>query len=109
MEIPKFSDLSERKSLDGDKIKIDDVLNNPIVVTGYNVSSSKYKDKNNDKCVKVQFYFVSDEKAERRVFFSGSGVIKDQVEDMEKQLTEKGLPFKFETTVKKVGNYYSFI
>lgn len=45
MGLPKFSELSERKSLVGDKIKIDDILNNEIVVTGYHVSTSKYKSK----------------------------------------------------------------
>lgn len=106
--IPKFCDISERRSLDGDKVKIDDVLNNEIIVTGYNVSSSKYKSKGGEYCIKVQFYFSKDENKERKVFFSGSSVIKDQVEDIEKHLKEKELPFEFSTVVKKVGNYYSF-
>lgn len=108
MDIPKFGELSERKTLDGDKVKIDDTLNKEIIVTGFHVSLSKYKLKGSDYCVKVQFYFKEDESEEKKVFFSGSSVIKDQIEDIEKQLTAKDLPFKFETVIKKVGNYYSF-
>lgn len=107
MDIPQFSNLSEKKTLDGDKVKIDDVLNKSIIITGYQIMTSKYKTKSSEHCTKVQFYFASDEREERKVFFSGSLVIKDQVEEMDKKLSEKGLPFVFQATVKKVGNYYS--
>ena len=109
MDIPKFEDYSELKTLDGDKVKIDDILNKPIVVTGYTVMNSKYKNKSSEYCTKVQFYYTDDEKQERRVFFSGSMVIKDQIENIEKKLNEQDLPLLFQTTVKKVGNYYSFV
>ena len=108
MDIPKFEDIAENKTLDGDKIKIDDVLNNEIIVTGFHVSSSKYQSKGCNYCTKVQSYYADDEKEEKKVFFSGSSVIKDQAEEMEKKLSEKGLEYRFKTTVKKVGNYYSF-
>ena len=108
MDIPYFGDISEKVTLDGDKVKIDDTLNNEIIVTGFYISSSKYKGKGSDYCSKVQFYFADDESKEKKVFFSGSSVIKDQLEDMEKRLLEKGLPMLFRTIVKKVGNYYSF-
>lgn len=107
MDIPQFSNLSEKKTLDGDKVKIDDVLNKSIIITGYQITASKYKAKSSEHCTKVQFYFASDEREERKVFFSGSLVIKDQMEEMDKKLSEKGLPFVFQATVKKVGNYYS--
>lgn len=106
MDIPKFEDLSEKKTLDGDKVKIDEILNKEIIVTGYHVSTSKYKDKGCGFCSKVQFRYPNEE--EKKVFFSGSSVIKDQLEDMEKTLSEKNLPFLFQATMKKVGNYYSF-
>lgn len=41
MDIPKFSDISEKLNLDGDKVKIDDLLNEEIVIIGYSVSQSK--------------------------------------------------------------------
>jgi hypothetical protein len=108
MDIPKFEDVAENKALDGDKVRIDDVLNSEIIVTGFHVSSSKYQNKGCSFCTKIQFYFANDEKQEKKVFFSGSSVIKDQAEEMEKKLQEKGMEYIFKTTVKKVGNYYSF-
>jgi len=45
----KFADFAEEKVLDGDKIKIDDILNKEIEVIGYSIKNSKYsKNKNGD-------------------------------------------------------------
>ena len=109
MDIPKFNTLVEHKVLDGDKVKIDDLLNKELIVTGFSVSTSKYKDKSSGICIKVQFYYKNDEKQERKVFFSGSTVIKDQLEEAKVKLDESGLPLMFESMVKKVGNYYSLV
>lgn len=98
-DIPKFNSLVTRKVLDGDKVQINDLLNKEIVVCGFSVSTSKYKE--STSCVKVQFYYADDEKENRRVFFSGSSVIKDQLEEVEKKLDKDGLPFLFRATVKK--------
>lgn len=54
MDIPKFEDLTERVNLEGDKVKLDDLLNQPIVVTGALLTDSKYQNKGSGKCVKVQ-------------------------------------------------------
>lgn len=107
MDIPKFDDLVEKKMLTGDKVRIDDLLNKPIVVCGFQVSTSKYKDKGCGYCTKVQFYYADDETKTKRVFFSGSGVIKDNIESAEKALKERGLPFIFGTVIKKSGNCYT--
>lgn len=109
MDIPKFNTLVERQVLDGDKVKIDDLLNKTIVVCGFHVSQSKFADKGSSCCVKVQFYYAGDEKTERKVFFSGSSVIKEQLEEAKKKLDSEGLPTLFEATVKKVGNYYLLV
>ena len=58
MDIPEFGKLVENKVLDGDKVRIDDILNKPIIVTGFHVSTSKYKDKGSGVCVKIQFYYA---------------------------------------------------
>jgi hypothetical protein len=44
-EIPNFDKLVTHKSLSGDKVRIDDILNKPIIITGFQISSSKYRDK----------------------------------------------------------------
>lgn len=48
MEIPKFSDLVESKTLSGDKKKLEDVLDKPIVITGCKISNRK-EDKGEEK------------------------------------------------------------
>lgn len=108
MSIPRFGDISNNKTLEGDKVKIDSLLGKEIIVTGYSVGKSKFPSRDNDTYLKVQFYFVNDTSEERKVFFSGSNVLKDQAEEMEQKLSEQGLPYTFGTTIKKVGNYYSF-
>lgn len=42
MDIPKFSDLAEKITLDGEKVKMEDILNVPIVVTGYRITQSLF-------------------------------------------------------------------
>ena len=106
-EIPEFDTLTTHKALDGDKVRIDDILNKPIVVTGFQVSTSKYRDRGSGVCVKVQFYEMEDKTQVRKVFFSGSSVLKDELEEAKQTLDSKDLPTMFKTTVKKVGNYYS--
>ena len=108
MEIPSFQDISENQVLDGDKVRIDEILNKEIIVTGAKISSSKYKDRGCGYCIKVQFYCAEDEKQIRKVFFSGSSVIKDQIEEVSAKFEIKGQPMLFKAVVKKVGNYYSF-
>lgn len=108
-EIPQFSGLVQKKVLDGDKVRVDDLLNREIVICGFNISTSKYKDKGCGYCIKVQFYYADDTTEERKVFFSGSSVIKDQLEEAKGNLEKNGLPMLFKATVKKVGNYYSLV
>lgn len=51
-EIPNFDALVARKALSGDKVQINDILNKPIIITGFQVSPSKYKDRGSGVCVK---------------------------------------------------------
>lgn len=93
----KFSDFAEDCTpLTGDKISIDKILNKEIKITGYKVRASKFKDKN-PKCLTVQF---EDTFEEKRVFFSGSTVLIEQLE-------KYGDKIPFLATVQKIGNYYT--
>lgn len=107
MDIPKFSDLAEKITLDGEKVKMEDILNVPIVVTGYRITQSKYKSNGSEYCTKIQFYREDDPDETKYVFFTGSEVIREQIEEMDSKLEENELPKIFRTTVKKVGNYNS--
>ena len=105
--IPSIGGLVKDKALDGEKVRVDEILNKEIIVCGFKVTESKYKNKGCGYCSKVQFYFADDESKTRRVFFSGSGVIKEQLEEAAAELDKQGLQLLFTATVKKVGNYYS--
>lgn len=93
----RFSDFAEEeKPLDGDKIKIDDVLNQEIVILGYKVRGSKYP-KSSDKCLTLQVEL----EGKRRVVFTGSMVLLEQVEKYQDKLP-------FLATIKKIDRYYAF-
>lgn len=110
-DVPSFRDFSiSKETLDGDKIDIRDVLNKPIIVTGYKISGSKYYGKgNSDKYVKLQFYFENDKSQERRVIFTGSRVLMDQLLEIDEELDTQNLQFLFRAEIVRISNYYSFV
>jgi len=94
----RFSDFAdEEQPIEGDKVKIDSILNKEILVTAYKVKKSKYEKSNSGQCVTVQFKIDSTIK----IFFTGSCVLLDQLE-------KYGHEMPFLTTVKKVDRYYTF-
>lgn len=95
----RFSEFAadDEKPLDGEKVRIDSILNKEIVICAFNVKMSKYKD-HGDKCATVQFYEVTDER--KRIFFTGSGVVISMLEKYKDEVP-------FITTVKKVDRYYT--
>ena len=45
MKLKRFSDFAkEEPQLEGDKIRIDDVLNLELIITGYRINNSKFKE-----------------------------------------------------------------
>lgn len=90
----KFSDFAETGILEGDKVKLDEVLNNEVVALDYKISGSKYK---TNSCLTLQIEYNE----EKRVIFTGSQVLIDQIKKYESML-----PFK--TTIKKINKYYTF-
>jgi len=90
----RFSDFSKEEILDGDKIKIDDVLNKEINIIGCSIKSSKLKD---GKYLTLQIEF----NGEKYVIFTGSGVLIDQIEKYKSEMP-------FMTTIRKINKYYSF-
>ncbi len=59
--VKKFSDLNikiERKSITGDKVKIEDVIGKEIVIHSYAIEDSKidrFKESGDSKCLYLQF------------------------------------------------------
>lgn len=105
--IPNFSDLVENKTLDGEKMKLEEALDRPIVVTGFRISKSKYAHKGTEYCTTIQFYFEDDPEEKRKVIFTGSGVIHDQIEEIGRKLDETGQEHTFRSTIRKCGNYHA--
>lgn len=104
MGIPTFKELVPQSEVfDGDKIAIEKVIDKPIIIIGFKIKPSK---KNNGMCCYINFYFKDDENQTHYVLFTGSAVIKDQLEQVENARKTSSF-MEFETTIKKVTNYYS--
>lgn len=93
----KFSDFSNEGILEGDKKKIDDIVNSEVVVKGYSVKDSKYSDNQNGKYLTLQFEIDKI----KYVTFTGSKVLIDQIEKYKDEIP-------FLTTIRKINKYYSF-
>lgn len=94
----RFSDFAEEDGpLEGDKVKIDSILNQEILITGYKIKKSKYKKEGIEQCLTVQFQI--DE--HKKILFTGSNVL---IEQIEKYCGE--IPFL--TMIKKIDKYYTF-
>ncbi len=53
--IQRFCEFSvEEPTLEGDKIRLDDVLNIELLITGYRFSDSKYGKNKSGKCLTLQ-------------------------------------------------------
>lgn len=92
--IHKFSDFAQTDILDGEKKRLSDIVNEEIVVTGYNITPSK---KNDGKCLKLQYKLTD----ELHVTFTGSSVLINQIEKYKDEIP-------FVAIIKHIGNYYSF-
>jgi len=90
----RFADFAEEhKPLEGDKVKINDILNKEIEVTGYSVKQSQYKEKD---YLTLQFKIDGNLK----ILFTGSGVLINQLEKYENEIP-------FVTEIKKINKYYT--
>lgn len=99
MDYPAFKDFAEEsRPLDGAKLKIDEILNQQVIVTGYNIRSSKYSKNKSEKCLTMQFKKHAD--AEPNILFTGSDVLIDQFE-------KYGEKIPFTTIIKKIDRYYT--
>ena len=50
----RFKDFAKEQALDGDKIRLDDILDHEILVIAHQITGSKYSD-NGKICLKLQF------------------------------------------------------
>ncbi len=95
-EYPRFSDFAEEsKSFDGDKKKIDEILNREILIIDFKVKDSKHH--RDSQYVTIQFKIGGD----TFIMFNGSRVLAEQLEKY-----KDNIPFY--TTIKKIDKYYTF-
>lgn len=95
-----FKDLNIQASqplLQGDKIKIERILNRAITVLGYEIRVSKF-DRGNGKCLYIQIEL----EGQKRVVFTGSGVLMDTIDKVPKE------SFPFTTTIVKDNDRFQF-
>ena len=95
-DYPDFGDFAEEtKPFDGDKKKIEDILNQNILVIDFKIRSSKQIQ--DTRYATIQFKI--DET--NHIIFTGSGVLSGQLEKY-----KDNLPFY--TKIKKIDKYYTF-
>ena len=103
MEIPELADIvPSHAALDGSKVKIDSILNLPLVFTGWSVRDSKHKKDGSTHCLTLQF----EHDGEKHVVFTGSNVLLEQVQSFESAIGDK--PKIFKAKIVKIGNFYKF-
>ncbi len=91
----KFSEIAKDDiHLAGEKISLQDIIGKQIVVTGYKITKSKFKE---DNYTAIQYELDG----EQHVTFTGAMVLIEQ-------LKKYGDQVPFETTIKKLGKFYSF-
>lgn len=94
--LKRFSDFAEEPTaLEGNKVAIDSVLNKEIVITGYRVGKTKYERGSADQCLTLEFVL----EGEKRVIFTGSNVLIEQMEKYGKEIP-------FITEITKINKYY---
>lgn len=90
-----FSEFcDETKPLEGDKMRLDEAINIVLVVTGYKIVQSKFKDA---KCLHLEVEIDG----VKRVIFTGSTILIEQIEKYHNEIP-------FCTTIIKNKRYYTF-
>lgn len=98
MQYKRFSDFADEPALlHGSKLKIEDILNQDILIIGYRVTDSKFKDGKSSSCLTIQFEMSE----ERHILFTGSRILLEQIEKYKAHIP-------FLATIKKVDRYYTF-
>lgn len=94
----QFNIKPEAKSFEGDKIKIDRIMNKQIIVEYFIIEASKYPEKGNGKRLKMQIIVDN----AKRIVFTGSVTLQDMIQ----KVPEDAFPFT--TTLIKENDRYLF-
>lgn len=92
----KYCDFCEElKPLEGDKVKLDEILDSELIVTGYKIVQSKFKE---SRCLHLEIELAG----EKHVVFTGSEVLMRQIEKYQNMIP-------FATKIIKNKRYYTFM
>jgi hypothetical protein len=91
----RFGDFAEEEAFDGDKIRLDEILNKEVLVIGFKIGDSHQK--KGTQYLTIHFELDS----EKHVTFTGSVVLMDQLKKYESHLP-------FLTVIKKINRHYTF-
>lgn len=80
----------------GEKIKVEKIFNVPIKVLGFKIEPSKQKPGTDLLTIQIE------KKDEKRIIFTGSTVLMDQIQRVPKD------KFPFEATIVGENDYYEF-
>jgi hypothetical protein len=95
----RFSDFADEPlRLDGDKVRINEILNKEIKIVGYAVRKSKYGKDEKGRYATIQF---EEDNSMKKIFFTGSDVLINQLEKYGNQVP-------FIAVIKKIDKYYTF-
>ena len=97
MEKKRFADFAEEPTImDGEKVKIESVLNREIEILGIRITNSRYDKNKSGKCLTLQF--ADPDTKKRHVLFTGSDVLISQCEKYQSQMP-------FYATIRKIDRY----
>lgn len=92
----RFSDIAKEQILDGEKIRIDDIINTEITILKYAIKESRYSKNESGDYLTIQFEL----NGKKQVVFTGSDVLIEQMKQYGDQLP-------FVSTIRKINRYYS--
>jgi hypothetical protein len=92
-----FGIKPKSKSFEGEKIRLDKILNKEIIIEDFKIEKSKFE-KGNNQCLYLQI----DVNGVKRVLFTGSVVLQEMITQVSKE------NFPFTTTIVKENDRLEF-
>lgn len=91
----RFGDFAEEEVFDGEKLRLDEILNKEILVTGFRIKESHQKKGTQYLTIHLEINGV------QHITFTGSVVLMDQLKKYESHLP-------FLAIIKKINRHYTF-
>ena len=86
------------KQFEGEKIAINRILNKKIIICDFMIDNSKFQEKGNGKCLKMQIIVDNF----KRIVFTGSSYLQEMIQQVPKD------KFPFQTTIINDSDSFQF-